>query len=160
MKSYIKYSIFAIVLTVAIPLALYIGCLTSIHEKPVFITLLILLLALLIPALFYGAGWIQATPEYVIMGSPLRKRRIPVSEIESITPFQPTMGAIRLCASGGFLGYWGLFREGDIGRYYGYYGRASDCFLLRMKNGDKYVLGCKNPEAMIKYISAHLTSTK
>ena len=73
-------------------------------------------------------------------------------KVESAERFQPTMGAIRIFASGGFMGYWGIFREGDIGRYYGFYGKASDCFLVRMKNGDKYVLGCKNPDEVVSYI--------
>ncbi len=50
------------------------------------------------------------------------------------------------------MGYWGMFKEGDIGHYTAYYGKASDCFLVRLDNGDKYVLGCKNPDEMIAYI--------
>ena len=76
--------------------------------------------------------------------------------VESVELFMPTMGAIRIFASGGFMGYWGIFREGDIGRYYGFYGKASDCFLVRMKNGDKYVLGCENPKIMVDYINANI----
>lgn len=76
-------------------------------------------------------------------------------DVESVEYFQPTMGAIRVFGSGGFMGYWGVFREGDIGRYYAFYGKASDCFLVRMRNGDKYVLGCEEPDKMIDYIKAH-----
>ncbi|MCM1349257.1 MAG: hypothetical protein NC338_07590 [Firmicutes bacterium] len=47
-----------------------------------------------------------------------------------------------------------LFKEADVGRYYAFYGKASDCFLIRMKNGDKYVLGCENPGAMVDYIKS------
>ena len=54
------------------------------------------------------------------------------------------------------MGYWGLFREGDVGRYMAYYGKASDCFMIRMKNGDKYVLGCKNPGEMVEYIKSFI----
>lgn len=64
------------------------------------------------------------------------------------------MGAMRLFGSGGFMGYWGLFKEGDIGNYVGFYGKSSECFLVRMKNGDKYVLGCKKPEDIVDFISS------
>lgn len=77
-------------------------------------------------------------------------------DVESVELFQPTMGSIRICASGGFMGYWGIFREGDIGRYYGFYGKASDCFLVRLKNGDKYVLGCNNHDKMVDYIYSQI----
>lgn len=79
-----------------------------------------------------------------------------MSEVENVELFQPTMGAIRICASGGFMGYWGTFREGDIGNYYAFYGKASDCFLVRMKNGKKYVLGCNQPDKMIDYIKSQI----
>ncbi len=79
-----------------------------------------------------------------------------MQNVASVELFQPTMGAIRICGSGGFMGYWGLFREGDIGRYYAFYGKASDCFLVRMKNGDKYVLGCDQPQKMVDYIESQI----
>ena len=152
MKSKINLSLFSILLTAAVFLLLYIGCFATLHEKTTFFTLLAIYIILTACALLYGAAYIKTTPEYVIMGSLLKSRKIPVRNIESVELFQPTLGAYRLFASGGFLGYWGIFREGDIGRYYGFYGKASECFLIRMKNGDKYVLGCDNPSAMVEYI--------
>lgn len=90
------------------------------------------------------------------MRSPLKVRRINLENIVSIEQFQPTLGAIRICGSGGFMGYWGIFKEGDIGRYYAFYGKSSDCFLIRMKNGDKYVLGCEKPEDTVNYILSEI----
>lgn len=118
--------------------------------------LLVIYLILLVSSLFYGASYIKADNNNIIMGSILKCRKIPMQNLESIELFQPTMGAIRIFASGGFMGYWGIFREGDIGRYYAFYGKASDCFLVRMKNGDKYVLGCDNPDKMVDYINSHI----
>ena len=79
--------------------------------------------------------------------------------VENVDLFQPTMGTYRLFGSGGFMGYWGLFREGGIGRYAAYYGKASDCFLVKLRNGDKYVLGCTNPSGMVAYISGVVKSS-
>ncbi|MBE6230681.1 MAG: hypothetical protein E7119_08940 [Bacteroidales bacterium] len=36
------------------------------------------------------------------------------------------------------------FHEHDSGKYFAYYGRSSDCFLVELKDGRKYLLGCKN----------------
>ena len=60
------------------------------------------------------------------------------------------MGARRLFGSGGFFGYWGIFKEGDVGRYAAYFGKASDCFLVRMKNGDKYVVPAETGKRKLK----------
>ena len=156
MKSKISYSRFATILTVIVLGLLFIGCIVTIHEKPAFFMLLVIYLILLVSSLFYGASYIKADNNNIIMGSILKCRKIPMQNLENIELFQPTMGAIRIFASGGFMGYWGIFREGDIGRYYAFYGKASDCFLVRMKNGDKYVLGCDNPDKMVDYINSHI----
>lgn len=154
MKAKIKFSRFATILTAVIFVSLFIGCFATLHEKPAFFILLSIYVVLIISALLYGASYIEATPDRIIMGSLLKCKKIPVRDIESVSLFQPTMGAVRIFASEGFMGYWGLFREGDTGRYYAFYGKASDCFLLRMKNGDKYVLGCEKPHEMTAYINS------
>ena len=41
-----------------------------------------------------------------------------------------------------YMGYWGVYR-GYIGRYIAYYGKASDCFLINMKNGVNMFLDVK-----------------
>ncbi len=101
--------------------------------------------------IFHGS---LLNPEYIFMGSLCKSRKISLRDIERFELFQPTMGAIRIFASGGFMGYWGVFRESDIGRYYGFYGKVSDCFLVKMKIGDKYVLGCDNPQKIVDYIES------
>lgn len=154
MKSKVVLSRFSSILTAILILGLFVGCIATIHEKPAFFTLLAVYLVLIVCALFFGTSYIEATPEYVVMGSILIKRKISIANIESVELFRPTMGAIRICGSGGFFGYWGIFQEGDIGKYSAFYGKASDCFLIRMKNGSKYVLGCENPSAMVDYINS------
>lgn len=156
MKSRIGYSRFVIVLTAVIGIALFAGCIAAIREKAAFFTLLAVYLLLYISALLYGPAYLKADKDYLFMVSLLMKHKILMRNVESVELFQPTMGAIRIFASGGFMGYWGIFREGDIGRYYGFYGKSSDCFLVRMKNGDKYVLGCDNPSAMVDYIRSQI----
>ncbi|WP_300877569.1 PH domain-containing protein [uncultured Duncaniella sp.] len=68
------------------------------------------------------------------------------------------MAEKRICGSGGFMGYWGWFSERDLGKYFAYYGKASDCFLVTMKDGRKYMLGCQNPAEMVDAINARLTA--
>lgn len=146
------------VLTVMIIVAFIVGCCLTLNEKPAMLILLVMFLILLVCGLLYGASYIAADSTYVYIGSFLRRKKIRIENIESIELFQPTLGAIRLCASGGFFGYWGIFREGDIGRYWASYGKASDCFLIRMRNGVKYVLGCAQPHSMVDYIRRQLPS--
>lgn len=152
MKAKIVYSRYATIVTALIFGVLFVCTVASVHQKAVFWVLIPVYLLMVLTGMLCGAAYIRINPDYVILGSLLKSKKIPVGNIESVELFQPTMGAVRIFGSGGFWGYWGLFREGDIGRYYAFYGKASDCFLLRMKNGDKYVLGCENPSAAVSYI--------
>lgn len=143
-------------LTVIVYGALFVGCIATLHERPIFYILLAAYVVLIVCGLFWGAAYIKADDDSIVLGSILRHKRIAMRDVAGVELFQPTMGAIRICGSGGFMGYWGLFREGDIGRYYAFYGKASECFIVRMKNGDKYVLGCENPGAMVAFIKSRL----
>lgn len=156
MKSRVIYSTFSTVLTIILDAVLVFACCASAGEKPLFFILLACLLIVLISALFYAPCAIKADSRYIVMSSILKSRRILMSHIAGAELFQPTLGAVRVFGSGGYMGYWGIFREGDIGRYQAFYGKASDCFLIRMKNGDKYLLGCENPSAMVDYINSQI----
>ena len=59
------------------------------------------------------------------------------------------MGERRVCGSGGWFGYWGWFHDRELGRYFAYYGKSSDCFLVRLRNGRNYVIGCQNSQTIV-----------
>ncbi len=66
------------------------------------------------------------------------------------------MSTLRLIGSGGFLGYWGWFSDRTVGKYFAYYGRPQDCFLIELKNGKKYLLGCEDSETIIATVEVRL----
>lgn len=152
MKQKITYSRFSAILTVLVLGLLLIGCVATVNDRHKFFILLPVFLILVVSALFYGASYIRVDEDHIVLGSVLRGAKIALNDVESVEMFQPAKGAVRIFASGGFMGYWGMFNGRDIGRYYGFYGRASDCFLVRMKDGGKYVLGCDHPEEMVARI--------
>lgn len=154
MKSKIRLSLYSSIITILVIGVLLTICILSFRNGDAFYIGLSLLLIVIVCGLFYAPVSISANKKEIIIKSSLKKHRIPLQNIESIKLFQPTLGAIRLFASGGFMGYWGLFREGDVGRYMAFYGKASDCFMIKMNNGDKYVLGCENPNEMVRYIKS------
>lgn len=156
MRSRVKFSIYAMILTVVISVALVLVCMKTYSELLPFCIVLGVCLILIVLAFFYAPLQVRANEKYIIVVSLLRRHRILVSAVESIEFFRPTMGARRIFGSGGFFGYWGIFNEGDIGRYAAYFGKASDCFLIRMKNGDKYVIGCADCPEMVNYIKKQL----
>ena len=105
-------------------------------------------------SLFYMPISISADQTAIYINRSLRIKAIPIQDVASVKLCPPTMGAIRICGSGGFFGYWGWFKERDLGKYFAYYGRSSDCFLIELKNGRKYMLGCKKAPEMVEYIQS------
>ena len=54
------------------------------------------------------------------------------------------------------MGYWDRFREKGLGKYFAYYGKASDCFLVTLRDGRKYKLGCDDAGEMVSAINSRL----
>ncbi len=96
---------------------------------------------------------ISVDKESLNIDRPLKIKSIPLPEITDVRMCAPTMGTIRICGSGGWFGWYGWFSEKDLGKYFAYYGKASDCFLVTLKNGKKYMLGCKDAPEMVKAIN-------
>ena len=156
MESKVKLSTFSLMLTLILTGVLIVAVSYFLwnHEDKGIIGAIILFF-MLISGWLYGPVTIAADEKSVIIKSVLRKQQLDISNIESVELFQPSMGSIRVFGSGGYMGYWGVYR-GYIGRYIAYYGKASDCFLISMKNGNKYVLGCENPEKMVNFINSKI----
>ena len=102
--------------------------------------------------LFYMPVSVSLDSDALKINRPIRSKKIPLSDIESAKLCSPTMGAKRICGSGGWFGWYGWFSEGDLGKYFAYYGKSSDCFLVTLKSGRKYMLGCKDAPEMVESI--------
>lgn len=114
------------------------------------------LIVLCLTALFFMPLSISVKNGELNINRPLKIKSIPLSQIASVELYSPTMASRRICGSGGWFGYYGWFKETSIGKYFAYYGKASDCFLVTLKDGKKYVLGCETPDEIIEYINKHI----
>lgn len=115
-------------------------------------------LCVLLYALWYMPMALVLDRDKLNIYRPLRIKSISISDIQNVRLCPPTMGEKRIFGSGGFMGYYGWFSERNIGKYFAYYGKASDCFLVTLKNGKKYMLGCKDAPEMVDAINI-LTSS-
>ena len=111
------------------------------------------LVILCITALFYMPLSISVKDGCLNINRPLKIKSIQLNQIASVKLYPPTMAEKRICGCGGWFGYYGWFNEPSIGKYFAYYGKASDCFLVTLKDGKKYLLGCENPTEMLEFIN-------
>lgn len=83
-------------------------------------------------------------------------KEIPFSAIEKIEPYKDYHSDIRLTGNGGFLGYTGLFRNKELGKYTAFVGNYSQAFYIRTKNGKIYVTSSEQREEIIRQIQLKL----
>lgn len=155
LSTYVRV-ITAVTLYVLIAVAAYLYVYAKEEALWALMLVTLCLIALCGSALWYAPMSVSADNQEVRIHFSMRAKSIPYSTIASVRLCQPTMGEMRLFGSGGFFGYWGLFRDGDAGKYIAYYGKSSDCFLVTLQNGRKYMLGCADPKEMVAYIQQHL----
>lgn len=158
MTQRVDLSTFSIIISVFCSVLL-VGSIFTIPEFWLQICWTGFILIFFISSLWFWPLSITATDDAIIIGRGLHNAKyLPISEITLVKRYYPSRRVIRVCGSGGFLGYWGWFNEhGGIGRFNAYYGKSTDCFLVTMSNGKKYVLGCRNVDEMVEYINKILT---
>lgn len=115
-----------------------------------------MLILLCVMSLFFTPLSVSVEDGCLNVNTFLRSKSIPLRDIKTVRLCPPTMAEKRICGSGGWFGYWGWFREPSIGKYFAYYGKASDCFLVELKNDKLYMLGCVDPLSMMEYIAPRL----
>ena len=91
MKSKIRLSKYALILTIIVNIVLIVCCILTYKEEPIFWVILSILIVLLLFGLLYGPTKIIANSEYLIIKSRLLKRHIRIRNIDSVELFQPTM---------------------------------------------------------------------
>ncbi|MGN0238331.1 MAG: PH domain-containing protein [Lepagella sp.] len=157
MKKRVDMSIWSFLLTtlfIVFSIGMFVWLYGEVETRALSWVIMGMLVLMLIPSMFWMPLSVELRGDRLLVRRPLKVKSIPLAEIESVRQMPPTMGAIRICGSGGFMGYWGWFREGDIGKYFAYYGRSSDAFLVTLRDGSKYMLGCRDACEMVAAIAA------
>ena len=129
MKQQVKLSTSSFISTIAC-LVLLIGCTFIIPEIEWQIGWSIFVVIMLVISLCYMPMSIGADENAIYINRSLKIKAIPMADVVSVKLCPPTMGAIRVCGSGGFLGYWGWFKERALGIYFVYFEIAAGCFLV------------------------------
>lgn len=155
----VKLSTYSIVITI-VAIAIMVGVLIMLCLKDANVWKIYVIsaavVALLFGGLFYAPISVSVDDNELSVNRTLRKTMIPLADIKSVKLCPPTLAEKRICGSGGWFGYWGWFSEKDLGKYFAYYGKASDCFLVTLKNGKKYMIGCENPQSIVDAIQKRI----
>lgn len=157
MKNKVKYSVFSLAMTAIVIILSIIGIISLRHNTDEQILFCVIMGLAIISGLYFCPVSVEANKDGIKLHRLLsRPKFFALDDIQSVDTCYPSAGGLRLCGSGGCFGYWGYFSDIMIGTYFGYYGKRSSCFLVKLKNGRQYVLGCENPAEMVGYIKSLL----
>lgn len=157
MKQKVRFSVYSLVVTAVVLLLFIVGIFSLLGNEEKLILFCVIMGSVTIVGLYYCPTSIEAEEYGVTLHRLLSSPKVfPYDTIDIVDTCYPSAGGIRLCGSGGYFGYWGYFSDIIIGTYFGYYGSHSYCFLVKLKNGKQYVIGCENPVAIVDYIKSHI----
>lgn len=153
MKQKIKFSYYSLIITAVVIILFIAGIFSLLGNADKLILFCLIIGTATIAGLYFCPTSVDASKSGVTLHRLLSKSKIfPYDTIQKVDACYPSAGGLRLCGSGGFFGYWGYFSDIMIGSYFGYYGSRNNCFLVKMKDGKQYVIGCDNAVAMVDYI--------
>ncbi len=157
MKQKVKYSIYSQIVTALVLILFVVGILCLLDNRDKLIIFCVIMGITTLSGLYYCPKYVEANESGIALHRLVSSPKIfPYTAIQTVETCYPSAGGLRLCASGGFFGYWGYFHDVLIGAYFGYYGSRSNCILIKLKDGKQYVLGCDNPVAIVSYIESQM----
>lgn len=157
MKQKVKFSAYSLIVTAVVLVLFVVGIFTLLGNEEKLILFCIIMGMTTIAGLYFCPKSIEAAASGIMLHRLLSSpKEFSYNSIQEVDTCYPSAGGLRLCASGGFFGFWGYFSDIMIGSYFGYYGSRSNCILVKMKDGKQYVLGCDNAVAMADYIKQQI----
>jgi hypothetical protein len=97
---------------------------------------------------------IDLRPDVLVVRRLVRDVVIPLGQIREIRRMEPRDARFvwRLCGSGGFLGFFGLFYSRALGDFWAYAGNREDLVLLMQTDGTKIVISPYPPDAFVETV--------
>ncbi len=155
MKRKVRLSIFSSIITVGC-FAVFIAIFVVVPQGWFFCFYGIVVVGVSLLGLYYSPMSVRVTDTAIEVVRSLQIKEFLLADVKEVRLYSPTIGIVRICGSGGFMGYWGWFWERELGRYFAYYGKAFDCFLVVLKDGRKYLLGCQDAPEMVEAICGRM----
>ena len=158
--------VLTIIVTFASLLALYLltnRVIEYSHKEMIFekIGLAVICFSMVMCFLFSPRKLILTDKELIVRCRAYSKH-ILITDIASCTLHSvfTDSSAIRLFASGGLWGYYGLFWDSKCGKFTAFFGDSSSTFTLKLVSGKMIVLGCENSQALITELTSMINNSK
>lgn len=99
---------------------------------------------------------LELTADALVIHKIIGRRQLPFSRIVAVSPReQGWKGDIRVCGSGGLLGFLGWFRSREVGTYFSYVTDTSSMFWV-ITADRTYLLSCNDSGEMVGQLSERI----
>lgn len=118
------------------------------------IIVVVVVIPILIIPYLYSPRAFGITVKGILVKRPLKSFLIPYDDIVSVKKTSWTWRGIRLFASGGFYGFFGLFRISGLGRVWMYVTDRNRMLLIETKQGVKYIISPSDPDLFMERLKS------
>ena len=126
----------------------------------VFLAVLGLTLGILLGTFLFSPRSFELTLSGIAVRRVLMSFEIPYDEISEAERVRWKWRGVRLSASGGLHGFFGLYYFKDVGKVWVYVTDRSRMVLLKTKSGTQYMLSPEDPEAFLEKLQAVVKRVK
>ena len=130
--------------------------LLSSNNYIVLIIKVITIFGFLLVVFSYSPNKLEFTNQGITIHKVIGKVTINYNQISSIFPDYQANWDIRLWGSGGLFGYFGVFKNQEIGKYQAYVGNYKQAFLIQTKEDKNYIISCENKDKAIEIITKNI----
>lgn len=86
----------------------------------------------------------------------IHTRRIPMSDIESVSIYDGAKRFTPIIGSYGFFGWWGLYKNPALGTFKITASNLEELVVIKLKNGKKLIFSCNDSKEMTNQIIRRL----
>lgn len=149
-KSKVHFSKLVLAITIGVAVVLLAALIATSEDLKGFRLMSSIIIIMTATAMYYSPKRLELSENHLVIRRFMGSKVIYINTIFKAERCYPLLGGIRLCGSGGFMGYWGYFQDHVIGTFFGYYGDRAQCILIRLNNGRQYVVSCEDPEIFLE----------
>ena len=147
--TYVKVMTLFVIMSCTLGCAIILFCTDSIWDK---IGLVIIVVSI-VSVFFLAPRRLVLGKSGLVLYKMIGTLNVDLDEITDLGIYEKkTELNLRLCGSGGFLGYLGIFRNKTLGKYMAYVGDYSQAFWVRTKKGKCYMFSCENRDLLLSAI--------
>lgn len=156
MKKRISLSKGCVMASIAGLAIIYLGGLVLVKFYPSVWSVLLPLLLGFLPICVLAPEYLESDGERLTLKTMMWRYRIPIDEITGVRTYLPGEDTRMVLCSCDFFGHWGVYRDRKTGYYRACYGRADEAFMITLRNGQHYLLGCDEASEMVGYIKSKM----